>query len=585
MGAAPAGATGGAEGAGPRGPQGKGAAPGGPGAWTASHPAAVTLALAAVAVAARAVAWQRCAAMMNDGPRFLELAQQYAAGEWAVALSHRFHPLYPILIAAVQPAAGSWDGAAAAVSIVSGGVAVAFLYDFLRRSFEGFVPLVGALLFAVHPYAVPFSADVQSEGLYIALFLGALAFGWRALETPRLGVATLAGLLSGLAYLTRPEGLGVALATGLVFLGLTLCRQRSGAQLARVGLGLALGTMLAAGPYLVALERQEGELRLTRKKSALVIATLDEDAIERVEKRRERRTEGREHAAEPDAGWQRWLQRGSEATGDVAESARHAFRLDHWIIGALGAIALGGPLGLRAGFLATIVGLYGFVLLGLRLTAGYVSTRHVLPPLLPLLGYVAAGYVSTRHVLPPLLPLLGYVAAGVPTVGRVVLFLPRLVLWRRGPPAPGAALAVGLAILVSASSVMALRPQRQDRAAARAAAEWLAEQGIAERVAASRGRVAYYARADYEHMPWRGRDHGPDWVAALRHEGVRYVIVDRSIVDRYPGVGDETSGPTDPRLRQLHRSEAYGEWASVLEIAAEGAPSELEVTAGDAPSE
>ena len=69
-------------------------------------------------------------------------------------------------------------------------------------------------------------------------------------------------------------------------------------------------------------------------------------------------------------------------------------------------------------------------------------------------------------MLPPLLPLLGYVAAGVPTLGRVALFVPRLVLWRRGPATSRAALAAGLFVLVTASTIMATRPQREDRAAA-----------------------------------------------------------------------------------------------------------------------
>ena len=60
-------------------------------------------ALGGVLIAAavlRAVRWQVTAVMFNDGPVFLALAQALDRGDWAAALSHPFHPLYPALIAA-----------------------------------------------------------------------------------------------------------------------------------------------------------------------------------------------------------------------------------------------------------------------------------------------------------------------------------------------------------------------------------------------------------------------------------------------------------------------------------------------------
>jgi hypothetical protein len=490
------------------------------------------LVLAALAVALRALIWHRAAVLMNDGPVFLDLAQRFAAGEWRAALSHAFHPLYPLAIAATHAVLPvGWETAAVTVSALSGGAACAFLYDFLRRAFDPGVAGVGALLLVVHPYAAPFSADVQSEGLYMALFLGAVAWTWRTLEAPRLATGAVAGLLGGLAYLTRPEGLGVLLVGGALLGGLALRGRRSWRAAVAGGAGLGLVAALVAAPYVLFLEQAAGELRLTGKKSAVEIMTLKTRDRMALEGRRSSPTP----AAAPPPPQEESLALG-EALDDIWRSVRHSFRLDHLILAAFGAVAVGAPPALRGAYLLGIVGLYGFVLLGLHLTAGYVSMRHTLPPMLPLLGYVALG---------------------VPTLGRVLLALP----WRlagRGRPAAGVCFAVGLALLLTASTVMAARPQRDERAATRRAAEWLAERSP-ERVAASKERDAYYARTAYVPLP----PNRPGWVDRLVEQGVRYVVVDERTFKRYPrAMGDAT----DPRLRVLHRVEANGREALVVEI-------------------
>jgi hypothetical protein len=125
---------------------------------------------------------------------------------------------------------------------------------------------------------------------------------------------------------------------------------------------------------------------------------------------------------------------------------------------------------------------------------------------------------------------------------------------------------VGLGLLVTASAAMALRPQRTERAAARAAAEWLAAQELpVERVASAKLRDAYYAGAKWHPLP------GPrgDWIEWLRQRGIRYALVDERRSKRYPGLDEDEP---DPRLRILHRVEAEGRVAWVVEVVAPGGP-------------
>ncbi len=497
-------------------------------------------AIVAVALLVRTVAWLRTEAMMNDGPTFIRIARLFAEGEFSAALAHDFHPLYPLAMVAAKPFFTDWADAGACVAILSGGLAVFALHTFLRSAFDATVAWVGALLLAVHPYAAPFSGDVQSEGLYLALFLSALAAVWHALGTRRFAHAVLAGGVAGLAYLVRPEGIGpVLVGAGMLGLGV-LQREWRLPEALRTGAALLLGAGLCMVPYLAAVALDEGHLTLTRKKSVTAIATLDTPATVPAPPAPAPApapgaapSPSASTAAPPEAPS---LFR--ETAAALADPVRHGFRTDHLVLLAFGLFVSRGRPGPRAWFLGGTVLLYTFVLAGLQLSAGYVSMRHVLPPLLPCLGYVALG---------------------VPVAGRILLAGPARLAGRG--VSPRAALAVGLALLVLASTLMAIRPRRENRVAIRAAAEWLAAQeadpGV---VAALKQRDAYYAGAGWVRLPPSGE--GEAFVRSLRSQGVDYVVLDGRRLDRYPGL--EAGG------RLVHREDAGKRWAGVWALGHEG---------------
>ena len=138
------------------------------------------------------------AAIFNDGPIFLQVAGQLYRGEWAAALAHHYHPLYPAATALIAPVAGGdLERAGVWVSIGAGSAAVLALYAFLSRAFDRRTAWIGGVLLALHPYAASFSADVESEGIYFALFLASLAWLWRAIGARSAMLAAVSGALSG----------------------------------------------------------------------------------------------------------------------------------------------------------------------------------------------------------------------------------------------------------------------------------------------------------------------------------------------------------------------------------------------------
>ncbi|HEX2086113.1 MAG TPA: glycosyltransferase family 39 protein [Solirubrobacteraceae bacterium] len=130
-------------------------------------------------------------------------------------------PAYPSLLAAVYEVAGR-DEAPRIAGALIGTLAVALLGLVALRLFDRRVALIAMAIAAVFPPLVMVSVATLSEGLFIALVLGALACALEARRDPgRLAWVLAAGALAGAAGLTRTNGLVI-----LVSLLLAIPRRR-----------------------------------------------------------------------------------------------------------------------------------------------------------------------------------------------------------------------------------------------------------------------------------------------------------------------------------------------------------------------
>ena len=495
-----------------------------------------------LAAAVRILRWQGLAVMFNDGPIFLALAQAIESGLPDQALAHPFHPLYSGLVALAHGPIASWETAGVFVSVLCGSLAVAALYFFVRELHGRAAAWIAALLFAVHPGAIEYTSDIQSEGAYLLCFLVAALLLWRGLrdERPALGLA--GGLAAGLAYLARPEGLGIALIAAALALfegwkrGASL--RRSLALTAAIGVGAAL----IVAPYVGFLRAETGEWTLTQKKSVAVISGLEAPPrdgpdpllpkISRAGRRAESRLVPNPDREDPPAKVRpSAVVRYAEAIFDVARTHLRSLRYEGAVL-LLAGLAMGGlgrrP-GPRARFIGAIVAGYAVVLLLLAANVGYVSGRHALPALILTLGYVASGA----------LPLGRWAGRSFgPGIGRGVL--------------------AALLLLITAIGLgKALPPDRSDSRAERAAAEWLASQHEPVRgLAARKRRIAYYAGSPFVKIHPAERSAGKIWT-----RGASHLILSNDPSD-YPRL--RSSLPTEAVL--LHRVEAPAPGASVYAL-------------------
>lgn len=516
-----------------------------------------------LAVAVRAITAVRTAVIFADGPSFVELAERIAVGDWDAALRHPYHPMYPALMAIGRLFAGDLETAGIVWSILGGSLAVVGLYAFLRDAFDARVAWIGALFLAVGPYAVRFSSDVQSDGVYLGCFLIGVALLWRALDRATPVAALGAGALAGLAYLTRPEGVGIVVVGGFLAGLKWLGHRWSGKQLVRWLAALGTGFAALALPYLWGLSTVNGSWMLSGKKSIGALLGVVEAPL----------------AVDSSPGaligglallllFAIALRRPASGAS-VSPSARTAWALGALVASGLGvailvlpaareyasvvvsslgpAIALWAGVGLlvkradrlpqRALFIGAFLGLYGLVLGALLQNYGYLSRRHALPPLALLLGYSAIG--------------TGVLADALRSAARRF--------------APGRRLSAGWSLVIALAMVSAtelpktLRRHRDDALAQRWAAEWLRAQAMpAGGLAATRQRTAYYAGREW--VPLRYGADDPD-AGALRLGSASYLIVDHELGPALPGVRSD--------LVELHRVEAVGKLALVYRIVRE----------------
>jgi 4-amino-4-deoxy-L-arabinose transferase-like glycosyltransferase len=512
------------------------------------HEAAALGILIFCAALFRVLRWSATAVMFNDGPVFIGVAEAMAAGEWARALNHEYHPLFPALIAAVHSLIGDWELAGVVVSVIGGTAAVACLYGFVRAAFGRTTAFVAAAILAVHPYVIKFSGDVQSEGLYLGLFLGAVWALWLALRNASLRAASVAGLLCGLAYLTRPEGIGLLVVGGALAAWQALRGSWSRRRLVAWGALLFLSTALVGGPYVAWIRADSGVWSLTQKKSVGWVTGLSgpparyarEEAAVPPEPERavvppsttaqttEQAPQRSEEAPEP-SPVARGISRYADALVDLAHSNLQALGPELFVILlAGGLIGRWRKLSLRGLFVLGVVGLYGLVLFELTLNVGYVSTRHALPPVTVALGHVAAALLAV---------------AGVFSGSKSKV-----------------ALALILIALTGVGLLRSLRPDRTDSVAERRAAEWLRAENLPPGgVAVHRRRIAYYAGAPAVKIP----DKPPkNVIVKMRKWGAEYLIVSDEDIADYPWLAKALP----ERAQLLHREEANGVTAFVYRL-------------------
>lgn len=471
--------------------------------------------------------------IFNDGPQFIAIARAFVEGRTTHALNHVYHPLYSWLMAQVYPLLGDYEHAGIVVSAVAGTLVGIPLWLLLRRLFGRRIAWTALLIWTFHPFAVRYAANVQCDSVFFLFFMAGVALLWHGLERlPGRGALwafPLAGICSGLAYLTRPEGVGVVALGGFwLVAGLW---PRPGSRLGREFAPRSIAALLLAGaflvtafPYLRHIHESTGVWQLTQKKSVLSLAGLEHQkkpswAEDRVKERIEK--EFGRPPVHRDTPFERYVGRAGALL--ITFSGAMTWQLVPFLL--LGLAVRGRALWRTRGdlYLLSFIGLYGLAIYRLAVTIGYGSKRHLFTLALLCLGWTALGIVS-----------LG----------------PRLeaMLQRRGFRFARRAGALLLVVVILSLLPLTLSINADEGLGERRAGEWIRDHAEVSSplVFAPRERIAYYARARYLPVPYRFPYDSV--IAYVRGYGADFVVTfDRSTDHYYPRFS-ESIRPEDLEL-------------------------------------
>jgi hypothetical protein len=406
------------------------------------------------------------------------------------------HPLYPALVLAVSSWTRAWHpedlplamSVACQLTSCLASVALSIALFFLGRElFSPSVGFWGAILFQTLPATGRLMADGLSEPVFLLLACVSLVAAIRGLSGSSPWWMLLAGTAGGLAYLTRPEGLLIPVAT-LAVLAWISVRQGKPSLMPRAAL-LLLPVMLLCLPYMVTIGK------LTAKPSAEYLVDPDKWGREGLFKPVTPEKKAAIGAAFPFAEWYF----GPDITPDMrwgwgVKALAFAISENYFYFGilvvALGAWAYRKKVLTEPGWL-----LYGLIVAILCLLCYRVAQSN--------------GYLSSRHVV--LITLGGALALAA---GLEALCAP---LWR---PRPGWAGLAAVLLCVAACMPKLLVPLHGDRGAYRAAGEWIARNSLpGDRVWDPYAHAYYHAGRVFTE--------GMDGLPAEQPR-VTYVVVDSS---------------------------------------------------------
>jgi hypothetical protein len=201
--------------------------------------------------------------LARDSIGFIRYALEFETDNWqdVVSKNHQ-HPGYPLTILAVSVpvrafmAAPDVDQMAFSAQLASSLAALLLVIPMFylgKLLFHRAAGFGAAALFQCLPVCAHILSDGLSESLFLLLACTALVFAVLAVGGRSPWWFGLCGVFSGLAYLTRPEGLLVVIATLAVLVGLQRSKGycRSWRQVVVGGGVLTLTALLVASPYVL----------------------------------------------------------------------------------------------------------------------------------------------------------------------------------------------------------------------------------------------------------------------------------------------------------------------------------------------
>ncbi len=211
----------------------------------------------------------------NDSTEYIRHAREILNGNWTGGIAS---PVFPGFISFAALFTKNFEVAGILVSVMFGALLVLPVFYLGKAIFNEKIGILSALLAAVHPFLYVYSGSILTESTYFFLLTTSVYVGWEAFRKGRIRNIFLFGLFSALAYLVRPEGIGLVFI--FILWGLLIqppVPKRSFTK--RVGMVLlaVFCFLVFASPYLIQLRKETGTWGISKKASLTIKAFSEEE--------------------------------------------------------------------------------------------------------------------------------------------------------------------------------------------------------------------------------------------------------------------------------------------------------------------
>lgn len=215
-----------------------------------------------LAIALHGVGIARSSLPAQDGLKFIKVARELQTGSWSDTIRGTDqHPLYPALVAAVEPLAAllnrgshgpdTWRISAQLVAACASILLLIPLYRITKSLFDRRIATLAVAIYALMPLPAGWGRETLADSVGLCALMFSLQLGAQAVRDGSWRAGIGSGAAAGIGYLARPE---VILAPTAVAAVLMLKRVRVGAWRPKVGLkpvfaALMLGALVPVGAY------------------------------------------------------------------------------------------------------------------------------------------------------------------------------------------------------------------------------------------------------------------------------------------------------------------------------------------------
>jgi len=440
----------------------------------------------------------------NDSAAYGFIARDFLKGHYIKGLSSPAPPLYSFLIFLFSPDTAHVEIIGRFISLFFGTLTIIPLFFLVKKAIGQREAIFLAILYSFHPYLVTYSGMLLTEATYWGLLVLSVYFFWTGLEkqvTWRIG---LAGCFLGLAYLTRPEGIGYVLVYLIWIIVEGILKKGWFKKIALIGV-LILSVLIFVAPYVIYIHQETGQW-LISKKSLIAQSQFFKKGVDEADPAKDIEQN------KPIEKNSKILRIGQNIVHFLPFVTYHYLRAYHfslWLFLFFGLVRVRRKVIAYELFLASLVLFHV-----LSLSTFIPSTIRFAVPLIPLsLFWAGAGIIEMKRYLEKDKRF---------NPERVIVFLIVLVILIQLP--------------------QSLKPERSFRAGQKKVGLWLKQNTPQDAIIMSNSpQETFYADREFMILPfgisrygYRGQSYD-EIIRYARTRGVRYILVNRNTHEMNPG--------------------------------------------------